>query len=102
MKLLNHVKLLKLVYASFGSPSCWKLMEPLVPKILPNNYAALPQPRNPVAPPSANSESLVPPYNHQPSDTASTMLDYVWFKFVRLMYWFADWLLRGVFRYAIQ
>ncbi len=29
------------------------------------------------------------------------MLDYVWFKFVRLLYYFADFFLRVLFRYSL-
>ena len=109
MKPVNHVRLAKLVYASLWSAAEREQLKFIVPKQLPD-YAALPQPGNLVSSPrtSSDSESLVLPLNLKADERPSshnhnaTMLDYVWFKFVRLMYWFTDWLLRVVFRYSLS
>ena len=96
MKFVKHGKLSKLAYANLWSVIERDQLKFIVPKRLPDYYAALEQPCI-----STRPESLVPPLNRS-SSSNTTMLDYVWFKLVRLLYWLSDWLLRLVFRYSLS
>ena len=101
MKLVKHGKRSKLAY----HVNSWSVIEReqlkfIVPQRLPDYYAALEQPCI-----STRPESLVPPLKENDNSRSSsntTMLDYVWFKLVRLLYWLSDWLLRLVFRYSLS
>ena len=98
MKLVKQGKRSKLAYANL-----WNVIEREQLKRLPDCYATfIAQPCNRVATLSTRSESLVPPPKENAAKTNTTMLDYVWFKLVRLLYWLSDWLLRLVFRYSLS